>query len=120
VKIVGSLVAIAGLAILGSLAFTSLGYVIASLAKTEDAANGMTSAVQFPLMFLSGTFFPIAAMPDVLQSVARFLPLTYLSDALRQVMVGGAAYAPLGVCVMILSVWTVACFGFAARRFEWQ
>jgi ABC-2 type transport system permease protein len=120
VKIVGSLLAIAGLAILGSLAFTSLGYVIASMAKTEDAANGMTSAVQFPLMFLSGTFFPIAAMPDVLQSVARFLPLTYLSDALRQVMVGGAAYAPLGVCVAILAVWTVACFGFAARRFEWQ
>ncbi|MEO8229923.1 MAG: ABC transporter permease [Chloroflexota bacterium] len=120
VKIVGSLVAIAGLAVLGSLAFTSLGYVIASLARTEDAANGMTSAVQFPLMFLSGTFFPISVMPDVLQTVARFLPLTYLSDALRQVMVGGSAYAPLVVCVAILVGWTVVCFGFAARRFQWQ
>lgn len=120
VQIVGSLVGMALLAVLGSLAFTSLGYVIASLAKTEDAANGMTSVVQFPLMFLSGTFFPIAAMPDVLQTVARFLPLTYLSDALRQVMVGGAAFAPLGVCVGILVVWTVVCFGFAARRFQWQ
>jgi ABC-type multidrug transport system, permease component len=120
VKIVGNLVAIAGLAVLGSLAFTSLGYVIASLAKTEDAANGMTSVVQFPLMFLSGTFFPIAVMPDFLQSVARFLPLTYLSDALRQVMVGGSAYAPLAVCVAILAGWTVVCFGFAARRFQWQ
>jgi ABC-2 type transport system permease protein len=120
VKIVGSLIAIGGLAVLGSLAFTSLGYVIASLAKTEDAANGMTSAVQFPLMFLSGTFFPIAAMPSILQGVARFLPLTYLSDALRQVMVGGAAYAPLGLSVAILVGWTVACFGFAARRFQWQ
>ena len=38
----------------------------------------MTSAVQFPMMFLSGTFFPIAVMPDALQTVARFLPLTYL------------------------------------------
>jgi ABC-2 type transport system permease protein len=120
VKIIGSLIAIAFLAILGSLAFTSLGYVIATLAKTEDAANGMTSAVQFPMMFLSGTFFPIALMPDALQTIARFLPLTYLSDALRQVMVGGAAYAPLWVCVVILVVWTIACFGFAARRFQWQ
>jgi ABC-2 type transport system permease protein len=120
VKIVGSLLVIAGLAVLGSLAFTSLGYVIASLAKTEEAANGMTSAVQFPLMFLSGTFWPISLMPDFLQAVARFLPLTYLSDALRQVMVGGSAYAPLGVCVAILAGWTVVCFGFAARRFEWQ
>jgi len=120
VQIVGNLAAMAGLAILGSLAFTSLGYVIASLAKTEDAANGMTSVIQFPLMFLSGTFFPIAAMPDVLQTVSRFLPLTYLSDALRQVMVGGAALAPLWLCVSILVAWTVACFGFAARRFQWQ
>jgi ABC-2 type transport system permease protein len=80
----------------------------------------MTSAVQFPMMFLSGTFFPIALMPQALQTVARFLPLTYLSDALRQVMVGGVAYAPLWVCVAVLAGWTVGCFGFAARRFQWQ
>ena len=36
--------------------------------KTEDAANGMTSVVQFPMMFLSGTFFPIDQMPDLLQT----------------------------------------------------
>ncbi len=46
---------------LGAVAFLALGYVIASFAKTEDAANGMTSVVQFPMMFLSGTFFPIEA-----------------------------------------------------------
>ena len=63
VAITGSFIAIALLAVLGSLAFTSLGYVIATMAKTEDAANGMTAAVQFPMMFLSGTFFPIAVMP---------------------------------------------------------
>ena len=120
VEITGSLIAIALLVVLGSLAFTSLGYVIATMAKTEDAANGMTAAVQFPMMFLSGTFFPIAVMPPALQTVARFLPLTYLSDALRQVMVGGAAFAPLGVCVAVLAGWTVVCFGFAARRFQWQ
>ena len=120
VAITGSFIAIALLAVLGSLAFTSLGYVIATMAKTEDAANGMTAAVQFPMMFLSGTFFPIAVMPPALQTVARFLPLTYLSDALRQVMVGGAAFAPLGVCIAVLAGWTVVCFGFAARRFQWQ
>ncbi len=120
IEIVGSWPAMIGLAILGSLAFTSLGYVIATLARTEDAANGMTSAVQFPMMFLSGTFFPIALMPDALQTVAKFLPLTYLSAALRQVMVGGAAYAPLSICVAVLVGWTVVCFGFASRRFQWQ
>ena len=75
---------------------SSIGYVIASFARTEESANGMTSIVQFPLMFLSGIFFPIAFMPDWLQPVAAFLPLTYLGDALRQTMVGGVAFAPLG------------------------
>jgi ABC-2 type transport system permease protein len=120
VKVTGNLAAIGGLAALGAVAFTSLGYVIASFAKTEDAANGMTSAVQFPLMFLSGTFWPIAIMPAPLQAVAHVMPLTYLSDAMRQVMVNGAAFSPLWVCVAVLVAWTVACFGIAARFFRWQ
>jgi ABC-2 type transport system permease protein len=94
--------------------------VIASFAPTEDAANGMTSVVQFPLMFLSGTFFPIDAMPDVLKSVALALPLTYLSDALRQVMVDGTPFAPLWVCFAVLLGFLVVCFTIAARFFRWQ
>ena len=94
--------------------------MIASFASTEDAANAMTSAVQFPLMFLSGTFFPIEAMPDALKTVARALPLTYLGDALRQVMVDGTPFAPLWFCFAFLVVWLVACFGIAARCFKWQ
>ena len=96
VQIVGSWPMIAGFVVLGALAFTSIGYVIASFARTEEAANGMTSVVQFPLMFLSGIFFPIEFMPEWLRAVATFMPLTYLGDALRQTMVGGAPFAPLG------------------------
>jgi ABC-2 type transport system permease protein len=120
VQISGSWLLIGSLILLGSLAFIALGYVIASFAATEDAANGMTSAVQFPLMFLSGTFFPIEAMPEPLKLVARALPLTYLGDGLRQVMVEGTPFAPLWVCFAFLAVWLVVCFGIAARFFKWQ
>lgn len=120
VKITGSLLAVAGLSLLGAVTFISIGYVVASFAKTEDSANGMVSAIQFPLMFLSGTFWPIDVMPGPLQGVARFLPLTYLSDAMRQVMVNGAAFAPLAVCVAVLAGWAVVCFGISARFFRWQ
>lgn len=106
--------------VLGAVTFLSLGYVVASFARTEDAANGMTSVIQFPMMFLSGTFFPIDSMPDPIQAVARVIPLTYLSDALRQVMVGGAAFAPLWVSFAVLAGWLVVCLGIAARRFRWQ
>jgi ABC-2 type transport system permease protein len=120
VQIAGSWPLIGALILLGSLAFIALGYVIASFATTEESANGMTSVVQFPLMFLSGTFFPIDAMPDALKTVARALPLTSLGDGLRQVMVDGTPFAPLWVCFAFLAVWLVVCFGIAARFFRWQ
>jgi ABC-2 type transport system permease protein len=120
VEITGSLALMALFVTLGAVTFLALGYVVASFASTEDAANGMTSMIQFPMMFLSGTFFPIQAMPDALQAIARVIPLTYLADALRQVMVGGAPFAPLGVCAAVLVGWLVVCFGIASRKFRWQ
>jgi ABC-2 type transport system permease protein len=112
--------AVAALVILGAVTFVSIGYVIASYARTEDSANTLASVVQFPLMFLSGIFFPIAFMPQWLQPVAALLPLTYLGDALRQTMVGGAAYAPLYVDVLVLAGWLVVSFLISARFFRWQ
>jgi ABC-2 type transport system permease protein len=120
VQITGGPLAIAALVLIGALTFVSIGYVIASFAKTEEAANGMTSIVQFPLMFLSGIFFPLEIMPDWLRSVATFMPLTYLGDALRQVMVGGAPFVPLGVDVAVLAGWFAVCLGISARFFRWQ
>jgi ABC-2 type transport system permease protein len=120
VQLSGNLLLLGALVVLGSLAFIALGYVIASFAPTEDAANGMTSVVQFPLMFLSGTFFPIDAMPDYLKTVARVMPLTYLSDALRQVMVDGTPFAPLWVCFAALAGFLAVCLAISARFFRWQ
>jgi ABC-2 type transport system permease protein len=120
VEITGNLLLMATFVTLGAVTFLAVGYVVASFASTEDSANGMTSMIQFPMMFLSGAFFQIEAMPDVLQTVARVIPLTYLADALRQVMVGGAPFAPLWLCFAVLAGWLVVCFGIAARKFRWQ
>ncbi len=105
VGITGSLLLVIGFVTLGAMTFLSLGYVVASFAQTEDSANGMTSMIQFPMMFLSGAFFQIDQMPEFLQGIARVIPLTYLADALRQVMVGGTPFAPLWVCAAVLLGW---------------
>jgi ABC-2 type transport system permease protein len=120
VEIAGNWAVAAGFVALGALTFTSIGYVIASFARTEEAANGMTSVVQFPLMFLSGIFFPLEIMPDWLRGVATFMPLTYLGDALRQVMVGGTPFAPLPVDALVLAGWLVVTLAISARYFRWQ
>jgi ABC-2 type transport system permease protein len=120
VKVAGDLAATIGFVALGALTFIAIGYVIASFARTEEAANGMTSIVQFPLMFLSGIFFPLTFMPEWLRGVATAMPLTYLGDALRQTMVGGTPFAPLGVDLLVLAGWLVACLAVSARFFRWQ
>lgn len=120
VEVTGNLLVIAGFVALGALAFTSLGYVIASFTRTEEAATGATQIVQLPLMFLSGIFFPLEVMPEWLRSFATFMPLTYLGDALRQTMVGGTPFAPLGVDALVLVGWLVATLAISARFFRWQ
>jgi ABC-2 type transport system permease protein len=120
VQVIGGPLAIAGLVVLGAMTFIALGYVIASFARTEEAANGITQIVQLPMMFLSGIFFPLELMPDWLRGAAVFLPLTYLGDALRQTMVGGTPFAPLGVDVLVLGAWLVGSMVISARFFRWQ
>ena len=120
VEIIGSVALAALFVVLGAMTFIALGYVIASFTATEDAANGATSVIQFPLMFLSGIFFPIQFMPDFLQAIARVMPLTYLADALRQTMVGGVAFAPLWVDFGFLAVCLAIFFGISSRFFRWQ
>ncbi|HEU4673715.1 MAG TPA: ABC transporter permease [Candidatus Limnocylindrales bacterium] len=120
VRVTGNLAVIGGFIVLGSVTFLAIGYLVASFARTEDEANGMVSVLQFPMMFLSGTFFVLDQMPDFMQGIARVIPLTYLSDALRQAMVDGTAISPLWLCGVVLAGWLVVCFGIAARNFRWQ
>lgn len=120
VQVQGSILAVLGLVVLGAIAFISLGYLIAAISKTVDAANGITSAVNFPMMFLSGIFFPLAALPTFLAPFVRALPLTYLGDALHQVMTGGTPAFPMWVNLAVLAGWTLVCSLLAIRLFKWE
>jgi ABC-2 type transport system permease protein len=120
VQIVGNLIEMTALVLLGAATFLSIGFMLASFLKTEEQAQGVVQVVQLPMMFLSGIFFSFDFLPGFLQTVARFLPLTYLGDAFRQVMVNGTQVAPLGVDVAILTGWLVVCLGIAARSFRWE
>jgi len=90
VTIQGSILLVFALLLLGVFSFVGLGIVITSFAKDQETAQMMMMTLMFPMMFLSGVFFPIQQMPWYMQDISRVLPLTYASQALRKVMVLGA------------------------------
>jgi ABC-2 type transport system permease protein len=120
VPILGSAAVVAGVVLLGALTFVSLGYLIASLARTVEAGTALLQVVNFPMMFLSGIFWPVEWMPGVLKPVVYALPLTYLGDALRQTMVGAAPLFPLHVDLGVLAAWLVLCGLLSVKFFKWE
>jgi ABC-2 type transport system permease protein len=106
--------------LLGAFTFISMGYLIAAVSKTVETASGIASALNFPMMFLSGIFFPLAAIPVFLTPIVRALPLTYLGDAIRQVMIGSTPEFPIMLDIAVLAAWTVVCALLAARLFKWE
>lgn len=75
--------------IVGGAVFSGLGNIIAGFVKDEDTAANAASALTFPLMFVSGSFFPVENMPWFLQWLAEISPLTYINNGLRSAMLTG-------------------------------
>ncbi len=105
---------------LGSLAFTSMGYMFTVFIKTSEAGQGIIQAIQLPMLFLSGTFIPIENMPAVTQPIIRVIPLTYLADAMRQVVLGFSGVFSLTTDILILSICLVGTFIITVRFWKWE
>jgi ABC-2 type transport system permease protein len=106
--------------ILGTAAFVGIGFLLTSAARTSESARGLASFVAFPMMFLSGIFFPITTLPSWLQTAVHVLPLTWLTDALHRVMNDGAGLADIGLDCLVLTGWAVLTFAVATWRFRWD
>jgi ABC-2 type transport system permease protein len=105
--------------LVGPLLFVSLGMLVGTSSNTPESAAVVGNLVTFPMMFLSGTFFPVSGMPMYLQSLAHVLPLYYVIDGFTNVMIYGnygAAWVDLGV----LAVISVVIFALAVRFFKWR
>ncbi len=105
--------------IIGPMLFASLGMLVGTVTKNPETAGVIGNIVTFPMMFLSGTFFPIAFMPDYLQTVAHVLPLYYVVDGLNNVMVY-QNYAGAVFDLAVVAVITVVIFILAVKLFKWR
>jgi ABC-2 type transport system permease protein len=76
-----------GMILLGSIMFSGIGMTLSGFIKDVEAASAVGNAIAFPMMFLSGTYFPLEMMPSYLQQVSKALPLTYFSEGLKHAMI---------------------------------
>ncbi|MFC1846964.1 ABC transporter permease [Chloroflexota bacterium] len=120
VQMVGNWLLLLGLVLLGAMTFISIGYLAVARAKTVEGAMPIIQIIQFPMLFLSGIFFPVEIMPDFMRPILAIIPLTYLGDAFRQVMVDATPVYPLIQDVGVLAAWFVICMILAIRLFRWE
>jgi ABC-type multidrug transport system permease subunit len=120
VRIRGSVVDFALVALCGTLAFSGLGLAIASRAQNSETANGLMNLASLPMWVLSGVFFSPSNFPDWMRPFVDALPLTALNDGLRAIANDGAGISACLGQVAILAAWGVGCFLLSLRWFRWQ
>ncbi|DAC72046.1 MAG TPA: ABC transporter permease [Thermoplasmata archaeon] len=118
VVIQGSILLVILLILLTVFSFVGLGILITSFTENEETATMVMMTLMFPMMFLSGVFFPLQQMPWYMQGLAKFLPLTYATTALRKVMVLGADISAVGTEVLILVAFGIVLLAVAVPMFR--
>lgn len=100
-------------------AMYSIGMLIAGLCKTVKIANVVTTAVYFPMLFLSGATIPFELFPKGMQDVASVLPLTQGIKLMKQISLGSAV-ENVGSTVILMLMITVVCCVLSKLTFRWE
>lgn len=116
----GNLIELALFIILGAIVIFGIGLAIGGWAKNENQSAPLSNLVSFPMMFLSGTFFPRFLMPEWLQSASGFLPLTPFIDGVRMIMVEGKHLIDIMPQIGMLAIWGVVIYIIAFKVFRWE
>jgi ABC-2 type transport system permease protein len=119
-KTAGNYLELAALIVLGIFCIFGIGLAIGGWAKNENQAAPLANIVTFPMIFLSGTFFPRYLMPVWLQHVTYFLPLTPIIDGIRMVATEGKHLVDLGPQIGLILLWTIIIYAIAFRVFRWE
>lgn len=106
--------------IIVSMSMLAIGYAVAAFSRNTETAASYANLITFPMMFLSGVFFPLGAMPNWLQPLMAIMPLKYGVQALREPMLNGNGISAIWTDYLILAVIFMACMAFAIRFFKWD
>ena len=104
----------------GTLAFMSIGLLVGSFAKTQQAATAIANLVILPMAFLGGAFIPLDFAPNWLRDASYAMPLRYLVTGMQDVMARGEGPAAALPAIGILLALTVVLTLIAVRVFRWD
>ena len=119
-KMHGNYFELAVVIVFGILTLYGIGLAIGGWAKDVNQAAPLSNLVSFPMMFLSGTFFPRFLMPVWLQHASGLLPLTPVIDAIRMIITENKHLWELGPQLGLIAVWAIVIYAIAFRSFRWE
>lgn len=119
-KMQGNYISLGFFIILSTIVIFGIGLAVGGWAKNENQAAPLANLITFPMMFLSGTFFPRFLMPEWLQNISALLPLTPVIDGARFIITEGKTIFELGPQIGLLVLWGVIIYAIAFRAFRWE
>ena len=119
-EIVGNLFELALFLIIGIITILGIGLALGGWAKNERQVAPLANIIVFPMMFLSGTFFPRFLMPEWLQTVSGFLPLTPIIDGIRLILNEGKHFIDILPQLGLIGVWMIVIYFIAFKVFRWE
>jgi ABC-2 type transport system permease protein len=118
--VVGNWLELAVFIIFSIFMILGIGLALGGWAKNERQVAPLANAVVFPMMFLSGTFFPRFLMPEWLQNISAFLPLTPVIDGIRLITTEGMHLIQILPQIGLIAAWMVVIYFIAFRVFRWE
>ena len=119
-KVVGNYLDLTVFLAIGIVMILGIGLALGGWAKNERQAAPLGNIIAFPMMFLTGVFFPRFLMPQWLQSVTNYMPLTPVIDGARMILTEGKTIFQVGPQLAVIGVWLVIVYAIAFRVFRWE
>jgi ABC-2 type transport system permease protein len=120
IPIHGNVLLLLALGVLALLVSLGIGLLGSTVAQTQQEAIFLMFFLMLPFIFLSGFFFPVEAMPKVLQWISSLIPLRYLLVITRGIILKGTGISILWDQALALVLFAAAMLGLAASRFRKQ
>uniref|UniRef100_A0A7C2WC89 ABC transporter permease n=1 Tax=Thermorudis sp. TaxID=1969470 RepID=A0A7C2WC89_9BACT len=118
--VAGDVLSMLVMVISGCLAFISLGFIVSGMTRNVETASAVATIVTFPMMFLSGVFFPIDTAPAWMQPITKIMPLTYLVEALREIIIRGQSILTTWPNLLVMVATAVVGLAIGLRFFRWE